>query len=280
MIRVFLDRGFVRAIAGLGCSPFVAGIAIFGFVLMDFGFGQTSAAAFDEVVERYRAHVIEDIDQALAGARHLRDRISASDVEGAKEAWISARGGWERSEVFTSGLVPELDEKIDTWPESTTGFHAIEAKLFGAGRTDVMNETDALIADLADLDTKLRDIPLPPQDLLNGAARLAYEVGGSKADGGESRVSGTSLDDMRNNVSGIEQAYKIIFAAALNANDPALASKTQGEIDSLNALLEGPRLETIDPEKLSKASEEFVVTLGSVAPKISLKKPVLEDAKQ
>ena len=75
-----------------------------------------------------------------------------------------------------------------------------------------MKETDDLIADLADLDGKLRQMPLPAQDLLNGAARLAYEVGESKADGGESRFSGTSLDDMRNNVSGIAQAYNILFA--------------------------------------------------------------------
>jgi hypothetical protein len=37
-----------------------------------------------------------------------------------------------RSEVFTSGFVPELDSQIDAVPDATTGFHAIEAKLFGA----------------------------------------------------------------------------------------------------------------------------------------------------
>ena len=42
-------------------------------------------------------------------------------------------GRVERSEVFTSGFVPELDSQIDAWPDATTGFHAIEAKLFGAG---------------------------------------------------------------------------------------------------------------------------------------------------
>ncbi|WOJ90846.1 EfeM/EfeO family lipoprotein [Methylocapsa polymorpha] len=257
------------------CS--VRRFAIIGFVVVGAGADRAHAADFDEVVERYRAHIVEDIGQALAGARALRDCLATNDVEGAKKAWMAARGGWERSEVFTSGLVPELDEKIDAWPKATTGFHAIEAKLFGAGRTDVASETDALIADLAELDSKIRDMPLPPQDLLNGAARLAYEIGESKSDGGESRVSGTSLDDMRNNVSGIRQAYHTIFAAALAASDPALAATTESEIEALNALLAGPSLDAINSDRLRKSSEEFVVTLASAAPKINLQKPVLED---
>lgn len=213
----------------------------------------------------------------MAGARRLRDCIAANDLEGAKKAWISARGGWERSEVFTSGLVPELDEKIDAWPKSTTGFHAIEAKLFGAQQTSVQSETDALIADLAELDAKLHDMPLPPQALLNGLARLAYEVGESKSDGGESRLSGTSLDDMRNNLLGISQAYRALFSEALAASDPALAAATQADIETLKALLDAPGLAAIDSSHLRKASEAFVITLASMAPKINLQKPVLEE---
>ncbi|MGA7657012.1 MAG: imelysin family protein, partial [Methylocella sp.] len=79
----------------------VAGIILMGAVA-----SQASASAFDRNVEHYRTQIAEDIGQALAGARRLRDCITADDLEGAKKAWISARGGWERSEVFTSGLVP------------------------------------------------------------------------------------------------------------------------------------------------------------------------------
>ena len=109
--------------------------------------------------------------------------------------------GWEKAEVFISGFVSDLDEDIDAWPNALNGFHAIEARLFGANAADVIGATDQLIYHLTDLDIKIRQIPLNSQGLLNGAARLAYEVGESKADGGESRYSGTSLDDMRNNVS-------------------------------------------------------------------------------
>ena len=95
-------------------------------------------------------------------------------------------------------------------------FH-LGGSFFGAGAVDVAEEINALIYHLTDLDVKIRYTPLNAQGLLDGTARLAYEVGESKADGGESRYSGTSLDDMRNNVAGIQLAYAVIFAAAVEA---------------------------------------------------------------
>src|ERR1700716_1468757 len=72
------------------------------------GAARSNAAPLDEAAERYRPHVVEGIGQALAGARDLRGRIAPSDLAGARKAWIAARAGWERSEVFTAGFVPEL----------------------------------------------------------------------------------------------------------------------------------------------------------------------------
>lgn len=269
---------FSRAGASLaGALRAICCFATGGFALVACVSVGAYAAPFDESVQRYRALVAADIDQALAGARRLHDCIAVDNLDCAKRAWVAARGGWERSEVFTGGLVPELDEKIDAWPKTTAGFHAIEARLFGAAQTNVASETDALIADLAELDAKIRDMPLPPQDLLNGAARLAYEVGESKADGGESRLSGTSLDDMRNNVLGIQQAYHTIFGPLLAASDQTLAETAESQIETLHGLLHGPSLASVDSDKLRKATEEFVLTLASAAPKIGLEKPVLED---
>lgn len=238
------------------------------------------AAALEDAAARYRPYMIEDIGQSLAGAKALRERIAADDLAGAQKAWIEARAGWERSEVFTSGFVPDLDEKIDAWPNALTGFHAIEAKLFGARDIGVQQQTDALISDLSDLDAKVHDIPFDPQGLLNGIARLAYEVGDSKSDGGESPFSGTSLDDMRYNAYGIQSAYQVIFAATLAASDPALADAAQGQIAEMRALLEVPDLKSLDQDKLRTVSERLVVTLQSAAPKLGLRKPTLEEISQ
>jgi iron uptake system component EfeO len=246
--------------------------------------GGVRAAVLQEVLqgptEQYRRYMIEEIGQTLAAAKTLHERVVAKDLDGAKQAWITARINWERAEVFTSGFVSDLDEEIDAWPNALTGFHAIEAKLFGAKNTDVAGETTQLIYRLVDLDIKVRQMPLNAQGLLNGTARLAFEVGESKANGGESRYSGTSLDDMRNNVFGIQLAYKVIFSAALEAADPKLAAKANETIQRLAALLEVRDVKTTEPDRIRAKSEELVVALQEAAPKIGLKTPTLEDITQ
>jgi hypothetical protein len=224
------------------------------------------------------ASLDEAIGQALEGARDLRGRIAAKDLAGAKKAWIAARAGWERSEVFTAGFVPELDAQIDAWPNATAGFHAIEAKLFGANSIDVASETDALVDHLNELHGGLRDITLTPQGLLEGTVRLAYEVGESKSDGGESRISGTSLDDMRSNVSGLEFAYRTIFAGQLEATDRKLADKVNARIEEFKTLLAVRDLPSVDIQKLRRASEEFVVGLQGASATLGLRRPTLEAA--
>ncbi len=120
------------------CLAFVLGISQ----------GAATATPLDNAAEGYRPYMVEGIGEALAGARDLRERVAANDLVAAKKAWISARAGWERSEVFTAGFVPELDAQIDAWPNADSGFHAIEAKLFGSGRTDVQGDADALVEHL------------------------------------------------------------------------------------------------------------------------------------
>jgi iron uptake system component EfeO len=246
--------------------------------MLGLGMRAASAAPLDVAAEDYRPYMIEGIGQALAGARELRERAAAGDLKGAKKVWISARAGWERSEVFTAGFVPELDAQIDAWPNADSGFHAIEAKLFGAGLTDVDGDAKALVEHLDSLHDKLRDIPLTPQGLLDGTVRLAYEVGESKADGGESRISGTSLDDMRNNVAGIDFAYHAIFAPALRAADARLAGAVDARIEQLKAIVAAPDLQHVDVSALRRASEELVITLQGASDKFGLRRSTLEAA--
>lgn len=207
----------------------------------------------------------------------MRECLAAGDVHGATKAWIDARIGWEQSEVFTSAFVPDLDRSIDAWPDATSGFHAIEAKLFGAKRTDLESEATALMQNLKDVSEVVRRIDLSPARLLDGVARLVYEVGESKVGGGESRVSGTSLRDMRNNIGGIDLAYRTIFAPTLEATDPDLAAKANNEIEALKTLVGTADLKELDSDKLRATSEKLVLTLQSAAPKIGLRAD-LEDA--
>jgi iron uptake system component EfeO len=240
------------------------------------GMSTANAAPLDDAAERYRPYAIEGIGSALAGARDLRARVAEKDLAGARKAWLSARAGWERSEVFTAGFVPDLDALIDAWPNADSGFHAIEAKLFGAGQTDVEADTDGLVRHLDELHTRLRDMRLSPQGLLDGTVRLAYEVGESKADGGESRISGTSLDDMRNNVAGVEFAYRTVFADSLKAVDASLADSVTRRIEQLKTIVAAPDLPHVDVRALRRVSEELVVSLQAAAVKLGLRRPTLE----
>jgi len=234
----------------------------------------------DAVAEGLRPSLIEDIGQALAGAQTLHERLSAHDIEGARKAWIAARIGWERAEVFTGGFVPDLDEKIDSWPNARTGFHAIEARLFSAEEADMAPEANTLVFYLTDLTIKVRDAPLNAQRVLAGTTRLAYEVGEDKADGGESRFSGTSLDDMRNNLIGIQSAYDIVFAGAVAHADAALDKTIRAQIGELKTLLQAPDLKTIDSSRLRAVSEALVLSLRTAAPKVGLIAPTLEQLSQ
>jgi iron uptake system component EfeO len=264
---------------GLGLASILY-LTTFGVGLVAAMVDQGHAASFDQAVERYRAYLVQDVDRTVTSTQRLRASVAANDLAGAKQAWIEARIGWERSEVFTSGFVPELDKDIDAWPNGLVGFHAIEAKLFGANRTDVENEVNALLLSLSQLSATVRKIKLTAQGLLNGVARLAYEVGESKVDGGESRVSGTSIDDMRNNVDGIELAYRIIFASAIEARDPEDATEIQRKIAELKTMLGLRDLRRLDPDRLRTVSEELVLTLQNAAPRIELERPTLEESAQ
>jgi iron uptake system component EfeO len=238
---------------------------------------RAGATPIEAAADSYRRYLIADIGQALAGARALRERIAANDLAGAKKAWIAARVGWERSEVFTSGFVPELDQAIDAWPNASHGFHGIEATLFGAGRIDAGVETDALISHLTDLHEQLEHVDFAPQRLLNGVVRLAFEIGGNKADGGESRLSGSSLNDMQSNADGIALAYRVIFADAVAAADPKLAAAAHAAVERLQAAVKISDLRNLEADTLRADSEELIALLQMAAPKIGLGKPTLEE---
>lgn len=241
---------------------------------------ETASIPIDQAAERYRPELTAAVEQCLAGAQTLRDRLRANDLEGAKKAWIDARVGWERAEVFTSGFTSELDAEIDGWPSAASGFHFIEARLFGAHRMDVLDATDALVFHLSDLRIKIRDTRLTGQGMLEGTAKLAYEIGESKADGGESRFSGTSLDDMRNNADGIDAAYRLVFAGQLQDRSPALAQQLRARIDQLKGQLQGANLAAIDGDKIRANSEALVIALQQAAPVLGLDKPSLSDLAQ
>jgi iron uptake system component EfeO len=236
-----------------------------------------AAAPLDEAVVQFQPLLVNWIDESLGQARILRARIAAQDLPGAQHAWLAARRGWESAEVITDEAFPDLDSAIDAWPDAQAGFHAIEARLFGAHQVDVLPLADELVKNLSDFEERLRNAKLTPQNLLNGTTKLAFEVGENKADGGESQFSGNSIVEIGYNIAGIKAAYETVFAASLDTGTPKLAKATADAIAELEQTIHVADVKNLDQDQLRRRSEELTLALRTAAPAIGLGSPNLEN---
>jgi iron uptake system component EfeO len=229
---------------------------------------ETAAAAF-------KPYVLEQISRCLNTVKSMSERIAARDLAGAQQSWLAARSGWEGSEVITSEFFPDLDRKIDGWPDAEKGFHAIEAKLFGAHDVQVLPATEELINNLTEFERQLRTTRLTAQGLLNGTAKLIYEIGENKSEGGESPFSGNSLAEMRVNVASVAAAYQRVFAPQTKKRNAELAKAFSKDLAVMQALVAVPTLQELDPVRLRDASESLVNDLALVGRESGLQKPNL-----
>jgi iron uptake system component EfeO len=236
---------------------------------------KTSAPALEAAAARFKQYALERIVQCRRAADDMRDRIAAHDLPGAQQAWLAARSGWEGSEVITNEFFPDLDRKIDAWPDAETGFHAIEAKMFGAHRVEVLPAAEELAGNLAEFERQLRATTLTAQGLMNGATKLAYEIGEDKAEGGESPFAGNSLAELRDNITSIAAAYERVFAPTTKVRNAALAGTFAGDLAAIRVLVSVPSLQQVDPARLRGLSESLASDLSLVAAEAGLQKPEL-----
>jgi iron uptake system component EfeO len=232
------------------------------------------ATPIDDAAEAYKAAAQTDIDSIVAGSQKLVEALKKGDIPAARQAWIDARVGYERCETFAEPLFPDLDSAIDTWPEAKTGFHAVEAKLFVDGATPPLTEAEDLLMTAKALQAAMPKAKLTGETLIGGIASLTFEVGEGKSKGGESRVSGTSLNDMQHNVEGIERAWNRVFAAPVAAKDAKLAERIQDQLAEVKSLVSVSSLDKLDPPSFEKKAEmlagsiaDAAVALGYPAPK-------------
>jgi iron uptake system EfeUOB component EfeO/EfeM len=237
------------------------------------------AQSLPEGAKAYKSYAVEHAEAALAAAKELQAALKANDAKAAQAAWIKSRRGWEAIEPITGEFFSELDSAIDAWPDAKQGYHAVEAALFAGKLGEIAAPTDKLAADLAAF-VKAVGAPkfqFKPQGLLNGATKLAYEVGENKSKGGESPYAATSHVDMQENVEGIEAVYKLVFEPTLKKRGAKLAGQIHEKIEDLEKLVDVRDLKSLDQPALHKAGEELAVLLQTAAPKLKLKKPAVGD---
>jgi iron uptake system component EfeO len=225
----------------------------------------------------FKPYVLERISTCLSTVKSMSERIAARDLAGAQQSWLAARTSWEGSEVITSEFFPDLDRQIDAWPDAERGFHAIEAKLFGAHDVQVLPATEELINNLAEFERRLRTTALTAQGLLNGTAKLIYEIGENKAEGGESPFSGNSLAEIRANIASVAAAYERVFAPQTKKRNAELARSFAKDLALMQALVAVPTLQELDQVRLRDASESLVNDLALVGRESGLESPRLEN---
>lgn len=185
---------------------------------------EVNAAAVD-----YRDYVLDQVDLLLTATTTFTDAVRAGDIPGAQAGFAPSRQPWERIEPV-AGLIPDIDAAVDARADAFTteadpawtGWHRLEYLLWEKNTTDGATElADQLDADLADMASELRNLPIAPLAAARGAGELVQEVSEGKITGEEDRYSHTDLWDFAANIEGA-QAVVGAFTAPLQRLDPEL----------------------------------------------------------
>ena len=241
-------------------------------------------AKLDEAAAAYKKLATADIDSLVVNSDKMLAALQANDIPTARQAWIDARAGYERSEIFTIKF-PSLDAAINSWPNSETGFHGIEAKLFAPGAPLPLAEAQTLVDKVHTLQRVFNGEPLYAHGVIVGIGGLAFEMGESKAKGGESAISGTSLNDIQHNLEGIELAWNTVFAATMEQKnkgsilklllDQQFRATIDETSDKIGAKIRLAQLEKVPYMLVLGAREDKSAKSPSAAAKTAMREPLV-----
>jgi len=231
----------------------------------------------DQAAAAYKQLAAADIAGLVANCQKMLAAMQAGDVRAARQAWIDARVGYERSEIFTIKF-PSLDAAIDTWPSSEEGFHGIEARLFQPAGAMPIDLAQKLVGKVETLQRVFLAEPLYAHGVLVGIGALAFEVGESKSEGGESAISGTSLNDMQSNVYGIELAWNTVFVQVMAEKNKGVADRVAREIAEVKQLVSVSSLDQVDAPALEAKAEMLAGSVADAAVELGWKSPDFTDA--
>ena len=166
-------------------------------------------------VAEYKLYVSQGVDKLVKDTKVFTDAVKAGDLAKAKALYASTRVSYEMIEPVAE-LFSDLDGKIDSRADDHekkeedpefTGFHRIEYGLFAKNSTEGLGPfADKLLADVTELQGRIKGLTVPPDKMVGGAAALIEEVAATKVSGEEDRYSHTDLWDFQANVDGAKQA--------------------------------------------------------------------------
>jgi iron uptake system component EfeO len=196
----------------------------------------------EEAVAEYRDYLTENADLLVAKTEPFVAAVIAGNVAAAKAAYTPARLPYERIEPVAESF-GDLDPRIDARENDVSknefaGFHRIEKALWEEGTAAGMAPVaKQLLADVEELQGKVKTVQLQAVQIANGANELLGEVSASKITGEEERYSHTDLVDFEANVEGSEVAFESV-EPLLESTDPKLAKEIEAEFKKVEAALE------------------------------------------
>ena len=241
-------------------------------------------AELDRAAQQYSTYVEGQTGKLVKATKVFAAAVRSGDVARAKATYEPARVYYERVEPVAESfgdLDPRIDARINDVEEGQkwTGFHPIERALY---QRDTLEGTaplaKGLVANVEELQTKVKGAEYEPTQLANGAVELLNEVSKSKITGEEERYSHTDLTDFKANVDGAQAAFDLLKPALLK-RDAALAKKVSARFAALNRELEPFRekgdiyenyskLDQAKRRKLSQAVDALALPLAQVGGKI------------
>jgi iron uptake system component EfeO len=246
------------------------------------GAGEPASAAEKEAVARYRRYLERNTAELVQKTEPFVAAVIAGNLTAAKALYAPARIPYERIEPVAEtfgDLDPRIDARAnDVSPSEFGGFHRIEKALWAEGTTAGMKPVaEQLLADVKDLQRKVRNVKLEAAQIANGANELLGEVSASKITGEEERYSHIDLVDFEANVEGAEAAFEAV-EPLLSESDPGLASEIEASFEDVYASLKPYRrgdgfvsyteLTQADTRKLAQEIDALAELLSQVPAQI------------
>ena len=197
-------------------------------------------------LQSYKGYVSEQVDLLVSRTRKFVEEIKDGNLAEAQGLYAPARQPYERIEPVAE-LFNDLDTAIDAREDDYerksddpkfTGFHRIEKVLFHDNTTKGLEATaDKLLADVLELQKRLKTLEIKPKNMVGGAAALIEEVASGKITGEEDRYSRTDLWDFHANVDGAQKIVALL-KPLLDKHNPELEKKVAANFKTVDTILD------------------------------------------
>ena len=239
--------------------------------------GAHAAETLAAGAKNYKPYAVEQIGEALAAGKSLQAAVRGGDVKAPQEAWIKSRRSWEAASRIPANSSPSSMRRSTPGP---TPSKAITLSKRRCSRASSMRSRRRSISSLPIWRPSMPSFPRPAFSLSRKVCSMVRPSSLTKSArinrrAEKSPYSGTSLNDIQQNVEGIEAVYKLTFAPSLQARDAKLAARITDKIEDVEKLVKVTDMKSVDQPALKNAGEELAVLLQSAAAKIKLKKPAV-----